>query len=139
SLKKRLVSIGWQKRSRNTIAIHRKPCIVSSQVTKLGFMRMIPKVNSSRLRGSSKMSQTQQKSCARSTSKQIVVYFFCKTGHVATVALEDRRTVNSDWYTTICLPEVFGEIRKKNRRRRIILQHDNASLYISAQTSFLTP
>ena len=72
---------------------------------------------------------------ARSTSKKMVAYFFGKTGHIATVPLEDRRTVNSDWYTTICLPEVFGEIRKTNKRRRIVLHHDNASSHTSAQTS----
>lgn len=72
---------------------------------------------------------------ARSTSKQMVACFFGKTGHVATVPLEQRRTVNSEWYTTICLPKVFGEIRKTNRRRRIILHHDNASSHTSAQTS----
>ena len=38
----------------------------------------------------------------RSTSKQMVACFFGKTGHVATVPLE-RKTVNSEWYNTICL------------------------------------
>ena len=71
----------------------------------------------------------------RSTSKQMVACFFGKTGHVATVPLEQRRTVNSEWYTTICLPEVFGEIRKTNKRRRIIVHHDNASSHTSAQTT----
>ncbi|GFU36548.1 uncharacterized protein NPIL_180281 [Nephila pilipes] len=42
----------------------------------------------------------------RSTSKQMIACFFGINGHVATVALEQRRTVNSEWYTTICLPEV---------------------------------
>ena len=47
----------------------------------------------------------------RSTSKLMASFFF-KTGHVATVPLEHRRTVNSEWYTTICLSKNFGEIRK---------------------------
>ena len=34
--------------------------------------------------------------CERSTAKQIGTYFFRKTGHVATVSLEQRRTVNSE-------------------------------------------
>ncbi|EFN60885.1 Histone-lysine N-methyltransferase SETMAR, partial [Camponotus floridanus] len=38
---------------------------------------------------------------AQSTSKQMLTCFFGKTGHVATVPLEKRRTVNSEWYTTI--------------------------------------
>ena len=57
--------------------------------------------------------------------------FFCKTGHVATVSLEHRRTVNSEWYTTICLPKV------RTREERIILYHGNASCHTSAQTSAL--
>lgn len=71
----------------------------------------------------------------RSTSKQMVACFFGMKGHVATVPLVERKTINSEWYTTICLPEVFGEIRKTSRRRRIILHHDNASTHTSAQTS----
>ena len=70
----------------------------------------------------------------RSTSKQTIACFFGKTGHVAIVPLEQSRTVNFVWYTTICLTVVFQEIRKTNRRRRIALHHDNASSYTSAQT-----
>jgi histone-lysine N-methyltransferase SETMAR len=72
---------------------------------------------------------------SRSTAKQMVACFFTKTGHVATVALENQKTVNSAWYTTICLPEVFGELRRNNAKRRIILHHDNASSHTSHQTS----
>ncbi|XP_025158379.1 histone-lysine N-methyltransferase SETMAR-like [Harpegnathos saltator] len=71
---------------------------------------------------------------ARSTTKQMVACFFGKTGHMATVPLVQCRTVNSEWYTTICLSEVFGKIREINRRRRIILHQDNASSHTSAQT-----
>lgn len=46
-----------------------------------------------------------------------------------------RKTVNSEWYTTICLPEVISEIRKKIPKRRIILHHDNASSHTSAHTT----
>ena len=48
----------------------------------------------------------------RSTSKQMIASFFRKTGHVAIVPVEQRGTVNSDCYTTICLPVAFQEIRK---------------------------
>ena len=61
--------------------------------------------------------------------------FFGKTGHVAIVPLEQRRTVNSECYTTICLPVIFQEIRQTNRRRRITLRHDNASSHTSIQTT----
>ena len=47
------------------------------------------------------------------------------------------RTVNSEWYTIICLPVVFQEIRKTSRRTRSTLHHDNASSHTSAQTSAL--
>ena len=75
--------------------------------------------------------------CGKITSKQMVACFFCKTVHVATVPLEHRRTLNSEWYTTICLPKVFGEIRKTNKSRRIMVHHGNAISYISAQISAL--
>ena len=54
---------------------------------------------------------------------------------MATVPLVQRRTVNSKWYTTICLLEVFGEIRKTNKQRRIILHQDNASSHTFRQTT----
>ena len=71
---------------------------------------------------------------SRSAAKQMIACFFGYTGHVTTVALEDRRTVNTDWYTTICLPEVINELRRTNRNRRIILHHDNASCHTARQT-----
>lgn len=70
----------------------------------------------------------------RSTSKKMIAFFFGKIGPVATVALEDRRTVTADWYTTICLPEVIAAIRQNNIKRRIILHHDNASSHTAGQT-----
>ena len=65
----------------------------------------------------------------------MITCFFGKSGHVAIVRLEQHRTVNSEWYTTICLPVVFQEIWKTNRRRRITLHHDNASSHTLAQTT----
>lgn len=72
---------------------------------------------------------------ARSTAKQMVACFFGIKGHVATVPLTKRRTINSEWYTTICLPEVFAAIRETNRQRRFILHRDNASSHTSANTN----
>ena len=43
----------------------------------------------------------------RSTSKQMIACFFGKTGHAVFVPLEQRRRVNSEWYTTIYLSVVF--------------------------------
>ena len=44
---------------------------------------------------------------ARSVGKKMVAAFFCKTGPVAIVPLEDRRTVNADWYINNYLPKAF--------------------------------
>ena len=71
---------------------------------------------------------------SRSTAKKMVASFVSKSGHVATIPLDDRRTVNADWYATICLPSVFGELRKKNLNRRIILHHDNVSSHTARLT-----
>ena len=49
--------------------------------------------------------------------------------------VEQRRTVNSECNTIICLPVVFQEIGKPNRQRWITLHHDNASSHTLAQTS----
>lgn len=57
----------------------------------------------------------------------MVASFFRKTGHLVTVALEYRKTVNSELYATICLPIVYGEIRKTNMNCRIIL-YQNSTL-----------
>jgi len=64
----------------------------------------------------------------------MIACFFGYTGHMATVTLEDRRIVNTDWYTTICLPEVMNELHRTNRNRRIIFHHDNARCHTAHQT-----
>lgn len=71
---------------------------------------------------------------ARSVGKKMVASFFSCTGHVATVPLEDRRTVNADWYTSVCLPIVFKEVREKRPRCNIILHQDNASSHTASRT-----
>ncbi|GBP66936.1 hypothetical protein EVAR_40528_1 [Eumeta japonica] len=71
----------------------------------------------------------------RSAFKRMIASFSNKAGHVATVALDNYCTVNSDWYTTVCLPEVIDDLRKNNRKRLIILHYDNASSYTAIQTN----
>ena len=56
-------------------------------------------------------SDTKQQS-TMCTSKQMVACFFRKTGHAATVSLEQRCTVNSEWYTTISLEKFEKRARK---------------------------
>ncbi|CAH1997356.1 unnamed protein product [Acanthoscelides obtectus] len=50
----------------------------------------------------------------------MVATFVSKAGHMATIPLNEQRTVTTDWYTTICLPKVITELRKINPERRII-------------------
>ncbi|CAH1993667.1 unnamed protein product [Acanthoscelides obtectus] len=56
---------------------------------------------------------------SRSIPKKMVATFVSKTGHIATIPLNEQRIVTADWYTTICLP-------KNHPERRIILHQDNA-------------
>ncbi|CAH2006728.1 unnamed protein product [Acanthoscelides obtectus] len=57
----------------------------------------------------------------------MVATFVSKADHIATIPLNEQRTVTADWYTTICLPKVITELRKVNPERRIILHQDDAS------------
>ena len=43
----------------------------------------------------------------RSASKQMIACFFAKFGLVATILLEERKTVMADWYVNHCLPKIF--------------------------------
>lgn len=47
--------------------------------------------------------------------------FANQSGLVVNLPLETQGTVNPAWYTTICLAEVFDELRNNNVKRRIIL------------------
>ena len=78
---------------------------------------------------------------SKSAGKQMIACFFAKSGHVATVPLEDRKTVTADWYVTNCLPKVFEAWRERRPRtgtRGLLLHHDNASAHTArATTTFL--
>ncbi|CAH1998073.1 unnamed protein product [Acanthoscelides obtectus] len=56
------------------------------------------------------------------------------TGHIATIPLNEPRTVTADWYTIICLPKVITELRKINPERKIILHQDNARSHTAQKT-----
>ncbi|CAH2005559.1 unnamed protein product [Acanthoscelides obtectus] len=64
----------------------------------------------------------------------MVVTFVSKAGQIATIPLNEQRTVTADWYTTNCLPKVITELRKINPERRIILHQDNASSHTAQRT-----
>ncbi|CAH1972730.1 unnamed protein product [Acanthoscelides obtectus] len=65
---------------------------------------------------------------------KMVATFVSKAGHIATIPLNEQRSVTADWYTTICLPKVITELRKINPERRIILHQDNVSSHASQKT-----
>lgn len=98
----------------NTIKVHLKLYITSTQITNLASVCEL-KQNSSRLCGSSKTSENQQRLVAEETPRDkflpvslaLPVMWLCKT--------------NSVWYMTICLIEVFREIRNKSVNRRTML------------------
>ena len=135
SLKKRLVSIGRKKCSKNAIAVLRYTSMTSWHVMNRKFTSMNPKVKSSICMGVSRWAKSNKSCCTRSTSKQMIACFFGKTVYVVIIPLEQRRTVNSEWYSTVCSPVVFQEIRKTKSRKRITLHHDMASYNTSAQTT----
>ncbi|GBP77556.1 hypothetical protein EVAR_99125_1 [Eumeta japonica] len=59
----------------------------------------------------------------------MVACSFGINGHVVTVLLKNRKTVNSEWYTSICLPEVFEEERTTDNAESFfivtLLSHDS--------------
>ena len=73
----------------------------------------------------------------RSGAKQMIACFFAKFGHVATIPLEDRKTVTADWYVNHCLLKVFQTWCTRRSRtgvRGLLLHHDNASAHTAAVT-----
>jgi [histone H3]-lysine36 N-dimethyltransferase SETMAR len=73
----------------------------------------------------------------RSTSKQMVAVFFRRQGSLATVPLVERKTVNAQWYTEVCLPKVFDKLQEERPSaglRGILLHHDNAPAHTAAAT-----
>ena len=138
SLKKRSVSIGRKKCSKNTITMVRNTFMTSWQLMNRGFTRMKPKVNSSRLYGCFNIQQKFNQSCSHTKHFQANDCLFSWKNY--DLRQYDCDNTNSEWYPTICLSVVFQEIRKTNRRRRITLHHGNASSHTSAQTTvFLNP
>ena len=71
---------------------------------------------------------------SRSTGKKMVALFVTKTGPIATIPLEDRRTVTADWYVQQCLPQVLNAARARRPRSGITLHHDNAPAHTAATT-----
>ena len=67
----------------------------------------------------------------------MIACFFANFGHIATIPLEDRKTVTADWYVNHCLPKVFQAWCKRRPRtvvRGLLLHHDDASAHTAAVT-----
>ena len=74
----------------------------------------------------------------RSTKKKMVATFVRRSGHVATIALEDQRTVTAEWYSNTCLTAVFKKLRERRPRSGLsglFLHQDNASSHNARLTS----
>ena len=73
----------------------------------------------------------------RSLSTQIITCFFAKSGHVATIPLEDGEMVTADWCVNHCLSEVFQawcKWRSWTGVRGLLLCHDNSSICSSCNS-----
>lgn len=78
----------------------------------------VPKLNA--------IHQNQSWTCA----KEMIVSSFRRTGCICCSLLKNKKTVNTEWYTTICLPKV--------PRKQILLNRDNAPEHsVKSTTEFL--
>ena len=69
---------------------------------------------------------------SRSTSKEMIAIFFAKPGQLASVSIQERKTVNAEWYINTCLSKIF-EARSACLPNigtcDLLLHHDNASAH----------
>ena len=73
----------------------------------------------------------------RSASKQMIACFSEKFSHVATIPLEDRKTVTADWCVNHSLRKIFQAWCKRRSLTGVcglLLHHDNASAHTAAET-----
>ena len=63
--------------------------------------------------------------------------FFTKSGRVASVPAQERKTINGDWYINICLPKIFEAWNARcsyNGTRGLLLHHNNTSAHTAVAT-----
>ena len=63
--------------------------------------------------------------------------FFTKSGRVASVPAQERKTINGDWYINICLPKIFEAWNARcsyNGTRGLLLHRDKASAHTTSAT-----
>ena len=68
----------------------------------------------------------------RASKEKMIAAFFCESGCIVVLHLEDCKPFNGLWCITICLPEVIPDInnlKKKIPKHRVIFHQDNTSSY----------
>ena len=67
----------------------------------------------------------------------MVTSFFNKSGHIKTVPLDDRKAVNAEWYSEVCIPGVLQALRERRPKcgtRGLLWHHDNAPVHTAVRT-----
>ena len=67
----------------------------------------------------------------------MIAVFFAQSGYVSSVLLQERKTVDIEWYINIYLPKVFeawSGRRPSNGTHGLLFHHDNASAHTAAAT-----
>jgi len=83
---------------------------------KKGFFRWKPKNKTTiHVVGLRSRAKSKQKLFVEETFRRKWSCFFGKTGHVATSTLEQRRTVDSEWYTTMLACSLRRNSKKRTR------------------------
>ena len=70
----------------------------------------------------------------------MVATFVKKRGHVAcSISIKREKTVNAEWYSTVCPSEVFKNLREqrpKSGLRGLFLHHNNEIAHTGATRDF---
>ena len=67
----------------------------------------------------------------------MIAVFFVKSGHAASVLLQERKTVNAEWYINTCLPKVFeawSAHHPNTATCSLLLHQDNTGAHTAAAT-----
>ena len=67
----------------------------------------------------------------------MICSFFGKAEYIATIQLENQKTISSEWYVSQCIPKVLEKCcdrRPKTGTRGLLWHHDNAPAHKAART-----
>ena len=73
---------------------------------------------------------------SRSTSRQIIAVLFAKSSNVTSALLQERKTVNVEWYINICLLKVFEVCCPNNGICSVLRHHNNPSAHTASTTPY---